>query len=305
MSLTMVLVMVFILLEVTVAVDSLSYPLTVATDPDGTANNGDETYTVGAEVTNLTGELDTYDGTDNSTFIGDLDGTTDKITSPAPAPSPSTPPVPEAGPVHELNDGTSDGLYLVGGDSGSGFKFYPLTVATDPDGTANNGDETYTVGAEVTNLTGELDTYDGTDNSTFIGDLDGTTDKITSPAPAPSPSTPPVPEAGPVHELNDGTSDGLYLVGGDSGSGFKFYPLTVATDPDGTANNGDETYTVGAEVTNLTGELDTYDGTDNSTFIGDLDGTIDKITSPAPAPSPSTPPVPEAGPVHELNDECF
>ena len=40
-------------------------------------------------------------------------------------------------------------IYLVGGDSGSGFKFYPLTVATDPDGTANNGDETYTVGAEV------------------------------------------------------------------------------------------------------------------------------------------------------------
>ena len=35
----------------------------MATDPDGTANNGDETYTVGAEVTNLTGELDTYDGT--------------------------------------------------------------------------------------------------------------------------------------------------------------------------------------------------------------------------------------------------
>ena len=33
----------------------------------------------------------------------------------------------------------------------------------------------------------------------------------------------------------------------------------------------------------------------NSTFIGDLDGTTDKITSPAPAPSPSTPPVPEAG----------
>ena len=53
----------------------------MATDPDGTANNGDETYTVGAEVTNLTGELDTYDGTDNSTFIGDLDGTTDTITS--------------------------------------------------------------------------------------------------------------------------------------------------------------------------------------------------------------------------------
>ena len=79
----------------------------------------------------------------------------------------------------------------------------------------------------------------------------------------------------------------------------------MATDPDGTANNGDETYTVGAEVTNLTGELDTYDGTDNSTFIGDLDGTTDKITSPAPAPSPSTPPVPEAGPVHELNDRVY
>ena len=151
--------------------------------------------------------------------FSDLDGLTVAGTS-SEYPNFSAPPVPEAGPVHgEVNDGTSDGLYLVGGDSGSGFKFYPLTVATDPDGTANNGDDTGTMGAEVTNLTGELDTYDGTDNSTFIGDLDGTTDKITSPAPAPSPSTPPVPEAGPVHELNDGTSDGLYLVGGDSGSG--------------------------------------------------------------------------------------
>ena len=29
------------------------------------------------------------------------------------------------------------------------FEFYPLTEASNPDGTPDNGDETYTVGAEV------------------------------------------------------------------------------------------------------------------------------------------------------------
>ena len=39
-------------------------------------------------------------------------------------------------------------LYLVTGDSGSGLQILSVNWVTDPDGTADNGDETYTVGAE-------------------------------------------------------------------------------------------------------------------------------------------------------------
>ena len=61
-----------------------------------------------------------FTGTNPSTYIGDLSSSTDTIST-SPAPAPSTPPaVPEAGPVHSLDDG-----------NGAVFILLEVTVAVD------------------------------------------------------------------------------------------------------------------------------------------------------------------------------